>query len=254
MISFLKSIPDVSLYFLLLAILIYWLKKRNHKLFKPVVIIGVILFLISSTNYIPKKLIHSIKKTQTPIDLSELDQSKAYYIHVLGAGATLDPKLPSAMNLNGMTLTRLNEGIRIYNALDQGILVTSAYTDEGLKSQAQVSKEAAISIGVPEKNIEILPTPTTTLEEALAFKQKFGTDKNVIIVTSALHMPRATEIFTDVGLNVISAPTAFIYREGPINHNNLTFPSFKSLQLMNTYHLTVLKQWYYSFVNKRSSK
>src|SRR5699024_358196 len=125
---------------------------------------------------------------------------------------------------------------------------------KGLKSQAQVSKEAAMSLGVDENNIKILPTPTTTLEEALAFKQHFGTDKHVIIVTSALHMPRATEIFTDVGLNVIPAPTAFIYKEGPIDDNGLTWPSFESLELMNTYHLTVLKQWYYSLVKKESYK
>ena len=55
-------------------------------------------------------------------------------------------------------------------------------------------------MGVKEQNIQMLETPTSTLEEALAFKDKFGTSGNLILVTSALHMPRAVEIFSDQGI------------------------------------------------------
>lgn len=212
--------------------------------------IGVVFFLLVSTNYIPKKLIYSIEKTYSPIELSKLSKSETYYIHVLGAGASVDKRLPASMNLNGPTLTRLCEGIRVYNYLDQGVLVTSASTEEGLISQAQLSKQTAIAMGVPEVNIKTLDTPNTTLEEAIAFKEQFGGDKNIVLVTSALHMPRAMEIFQDQGLNVIPAPASYIYKESGNTYNGITIPSFKSVELFNYYHLTVLKLWYYRFLKK----
>ncbi len=245
MLSLLKLFPNVSLYFIIWGLTAYWFKRKKYKFSNLYLIIGIIALLICSTSYFPKKLIHSIEKAYQPIEVSQLDKAETYYIHVLGAGTSLDESLPASMNLHSTTFIRLCEGIRIYYALNNGIIVTSASTGKGLKSQAQVSKEATISLGVAEENIKILETPTTTLEEAKAFKEKFGTNKNIILVTSALHMPRAMDIFTDQGLNVIAAPTGYIYKEGGNSYNGFTFPSFRSIELMNVYHRTKLKEWYY---------
>jgi uncharacterized SAM-binding protein YcdF (DUF218 family) len=245
MLPLLKSIPNVSLYFIIWGITAYWFKRKKYKFSNLYLIIGLIALLICTTSYFPKKLIHTIEKAYQPIDLLQLEKTEKYYIHVLGSGTSLDENLPASINLNSTTLTRLFEGIRVFNYLENGILVTSASAGKGNKSQAQVSKEAAISIGVDVKRIKILETPTTTLEEAKAFKKEFGVDKKLIIATSALHMPRAMEIFKDQGLNVIAAPTDYIYKEGVTDYNGFTFPSFRSIELMNVYHRTKLKEWYY---------
>ena len=129
-------------------------------------------------------------------------------------------------------------------------MVTSAGNTKGLKSQAEISKETAISLGVREEAIEMLDTPTTTLEEAIAFKARYGTEKHLILITSALHMPRAVEIFADQGLAVIPAPSNYFYKTDERGNNGFTLPSFESLVLMNTYHTTVLKQWYYRVFKK----
>lgn len=192
-------------------------------------------------------MINSIEKTYAPIDLNQLNNTETYYIHVLGAGASLDSRLPASMKLHTSTLIRLVEGIRIYNHLEHGALVTSASAKKGFTSQAEISKETAVSLGVNEEGIKMLETPTTTLEEAIAFKEKFGKEKKVILVTSALHLPRAVEIFKDQGLNVTPAPSGYIYKEGPSEYNGITFPSLKSIELMNMYHRAKLKEWYYSF-------
>ena len=245
MLSLLKTLPDVSLYFIIWGLTAYWFKRKKYKFSSLYIIIGVALLLVCSTSYIPKKLIYSIENTYAPIDLKQLNEAETYYIHVLGAGASLDYRLPSSMNLNSETLSRLVEGIRIYNHLENGVLVTSASGKKGFKSQAKISKETAASLGVHEEDVKMLETPTTTLEEAIAFKEKFGTEKKVILVTSALHLPRAVEIFKDQGLNVIPAPSGYIYKEGPNIYNGITFPSFKSIELMNVYHRAKLKEWYY---------
>ena len=210
----------------------------------------VVFVLLISTNYVPKRLIHSIEKKYIPIALHNLDTSKQYHILVLGAGATVDDRLPPSMDLNTGMLTRLFEGVRIFNHIDQGILVTSGSLKSETISQAQLSKEAAISVGVPEQHIKTLDNPRTTLEEAMAFKEQFGSDKKVVLVTSALHMPRAGEIFNDQGLDVIPAPSNYKYKEGGSAYNGISMPSLHSIELMNHYHITVLKQWYYRVFKK----
>lgn len=250
MLSVLKTLPNISLYFIIWLLFALWLNRKKHKLTILVVALGILLFLISATSYVPKKLIASIESAYAPIEFQLLDRSKLYYIHVLGSGATMDPRLPASMNLNQETLVRLIEGIRIYNYLDQAVLVTSAGSKDRPISQAEIAKEAAVSLGVNETKIQMLETPTTTLEEAEAFKAKFGTAQQVILVTSALHMPRAVEIFKDQGLTVIPAPSSYDYKADGHRYNGVTLPSFSSLELMNRYHIAQLKHLYYRIFKK----
>lgn len=250
MLSILKNVPNIALYFIIWALIAFYLKKHKNRLSTLFIVIGILVFLVSSTSYVPKRLIASIEKAYDPIELNLMDRSKTYYIHVLGSGASNDLNLPASMNLNSGTLSRLVEGIRIYSSLDHAILVTSAASEKGLKSQAEISKEAAVLLGVKEDAVKMLVTPTTTLEEAMAFKSAFGTDKNLILVTSALHMPRAVEIFRDQGLNVIPAPSNYFYIDDGYRYNGITLPSIGSLELMNSYHVTVLKDWYYKIFKK----
>ena len=250
MLSVLKELPNLALYFIIWGIFAYWLIKIKHRLATLIIALGVVMLLVSSTSYVPKKLIASIEKTYDPLELHLLDRSATYYIHVLGAGASMDLRLPASMNLNQETLVRLVEGIRVFNSLNHRVLVTSADSKTGLRSQAEISKETAISLGISESDIKMLTTPLNTIEEAAAFKAEFGEDKNIILVTSAIHMPRAVEIFTDQGLKVIPAPTSYYYKEDGETYNGITFPSIKSIELMNIYQITVLKSWYYKLFNK----
>ncbi|WP_338647703.1 YdcF family protein [Flavobacterium sp. KS-LB2] len=246
--------PHISWYFMLLALIMYGIKSNNSKMFKFSGIAGILLFLVCSTSYVPKKLIYAIEKTYSPIEPQKLDTTKFYYIHVLGAGTSLDTKLPATMNLSTTTLTRLIEGIRVFNHLQHAILVTSAASKDENHSQAEVAKEAAILLGINEQKIQMLATPTSTLEEAIAFKEKFGTNKNVIIVTSALHMPRAVEIFKDQDIRVLAAPTDYLYKEDDFRYSGITLPTLNSLDLVNSYLTTVAKHFYYKYFKKKQKQ
>ncbi len=250
MYSFLTSLPSLSLYILIWILISIWLKRKNSRKFKLFVGVGLFLFLFCSTSYFPKKLIHSIEKENEPIHLAKLDRTIIYHIYVLGAGASSKSTLPASMNLYPSTLIRLVEGIRIYNYLKNSILITSAAGKRNAKSQAELAKETAIALGVKKENIEMLATPKSTLEEALAFKKRFGSNKNVVIVTRALHMPRAIEIFKDQGINVTPAPTDYIYIDDGYRYNGFTLPNLGSIQIMNIYHVTILKKWYYKLFRK----
>jgi len=226
----LKLILTISNLFILwgLAVLIFYLLKKK-KITQRLVYSGVILLLFCSTNYIPKKLLYYFEKQQEVIDLKSLDKSKYYYIHVLGSGYKLDSQLPAIGQLEPNTLVRLTEGIRIFNSLSKKTIITSgkAYLDS--ESQAEVSRRAAIELGVSPQTIKILQTPSSTMEEALALKANIGIKNSIIIVTDASHMPRATKIFKSIGLDPIPAPTNFRVKFGPNSYNGFSLPSFKSM-------------------------
>lgn len=243
--------PNINWYFIIIVLLAFLLKNNNKKMFITISVLGIIFFLVCSTSYVPKKLISSIENNFSPIELNQFDTSKKYYILVLGAGASNDNRLPASMNINTTTLTRLVEGVRIYRHLKHSILVTSACIDGEKISQAELSKEAAISLGVNGQNIQMLKTPTSTLDEALAFKEKFGTKTNLILVTSAIHMPRAVEIFSDQNIKVVPAPTGYLYKKNKLGYNGITFPSFESLELTNSYQTALVKHLYYKLFKKK---
>jgi uncharacterized SAM-binding protein YcdF (DUF218 family) len=174
-----------------------------------------------------------------------LDQNETYFIHVLGAGYNLNPNLPALTQLESTSLSRLNEGIRIFRLLEKAILVTSAYSKYGLESQASVTRKAAVELGVSPQHIRMLESPSTTFEEAQAFKARFGISAQVIIATDAMHMLRAMDIYRDLGYEPIAAPTNFQVHFGLKSYNGLSVPNYQSFQMSDKVFRTVLKRGYY---------
>ena len=206
-------------------------------------VIFIVIGIVSTTNVLPKYLVNHYESQVTICHPKLLDTTQTYYIHVLGAGYSLDPKLPATSQLESTTLTRLVEGIRIARQLHHYKLVTSAYSKYGLESQASVAKRAAIELGIPGKNIEMLTTPSNTAEEVEAFVKNLGTTKKVIVGSDALHLPRALMLYQKAGIKAIPAPSNYLFKQGPNDYNGLAFPSYKSLTLMNNYFRERLKYW-----------
>lgn len=234
MLDLLKNFINLSNFFLillLLALVAYVLKKK--KIFKTFCYSGFVIFLVCSTSYIPKKLVTSLESTYDLMNTNSLDTTKHYFIHVLGAGYSLDERLPAVSKMESKSLVRLNEGIRIFLQLPKATLVTSGFSSLGLESQASVAKQAAIELGIPESNIQMLKTPSTTFEEVQAFKNKFGKNAMVIVATDATHMPRAMKIYRTAGYEAIAAPTNFKVKFGPNTYNGFTLPSVQSIQMMD---------------------
>lgn len=208
-----------------------------------------ILFLMCATSYLPKYLVKKHENKNSIINQNLIDTSKTYYIHVLGAGYSLDPRLPATAQLNQFTLSRLVEGIRIARQLPKYVIVTSAYSRLGLEPQASVTKRAAIELGIPNQNIQMLTTPSNTVEEVATFVNQFGVHKNVIVVSDAMHLARALMLYQKKGIKAIPAPSNFKVKQGPHEYDGLTFPSISSLKLMNEYLREQLKYWKDSWSN-----
>ena len=244
MLDFLKDSIQLTNFFLLALLLLLFLSyKNNFKKHLGLWGILVIAFLATSTTLLPALLVTNYEAKVPVYKITNNKSNKTYYLHVLGAGFSLDERLPAVSQLSLATLGRLAEAIRISNCLTNFKIVGSGHSRLGLESQAEVVKKAAIELGVSPENCEILSTPSNTAEEVKAFVNKFGTNKNVIVISDAMHLPRALMLYKKQGIIAIGAPTNFQVKQGANDYYGLSFPSISSINLMNDYLREQLKLW-----------
>ncbi|PKH07491.1 envelope biogenesis factor ElyC [Moritella sp. Urea-trap-13] len=131
------------------------------------------------------------------------------YIHVLGNAHTTVDRLPITSQLSPAALARTTEGVRIYKLNPTAKLIFSGYSGGDINSNAKMNARLAIALGVPKSAIILLEQPQDTIEEAIDNKN-ITQGKQLVLVTSATHMPRAMKIFNQQGLFPIPAPTAHV--------------------------------------------
>jgi uncharacterized SAM-binding protein YcdF (DUF218 family) len=217
---------------MLFAFIFYRYKKRKTAVI--LLCVSVIFFLCSSTAYLPNYLAGKLESKYLPYTPQHnFNDSEKVLIHVLGSGYVLDQRLPPNAQIGWCALGRLAEAIRIHRMIKNSVIICSGYSSLGLETQAQVTKRAAIALGVDADKLETLNLPATTREEAAELAAHFNKKSPLIIVTDAIHMPRAVKLFTAQGFNPIPAPTNYKMNEGPVKDGIQWWPSLDRIGLMN---------------------
>lgn len=212
--------------FWIVLILAFLFRYKNKKTTKNLLIVGLVWLLLTGTKWIPDLLVYGLEK-QYPTFQPDSTYARMP-VMVLGGGSIFDRDVASQDRLSPNSLARLTEGIRLYHALDRPLLVFSGYSSVNGVTQAAITREAAISLGIPEEKISILEQPSTTEEEALAYKKQFGhRHPELILVTSDIHMPRAMYLFEKAGLQPIAAPADVILRKRT-GHTSFWWSSHKN--------------------------
>ena len=226
------SVPNLLFLLILLFLVFRYYKKRKLSLI--FFVSAIIIFLLCSTAYFPQFLVNRLESKYTPYNptANQIDSQKIV-IHVLGSGSSLDKRLPATAQLGLVGLGRLVEGIRIHNLIKDSKIICSGSSGKGVVSQAQVTKRAAILLGVKENMLETLNEPRTTIEEAKELKRNMGKNFKLIVVTDAIHMPRAIKIFIKEGYNPIAAPTNYMVKNSEDENNIKWWPSFENIGLVN---------------------
>jgi uncharacterized SAM-binding protein YcdF (DUF218 family) len=169
---------------------------------------------------LPQALIGRLERQNPPLNVAALNTGKCYHIISLGGGVGRDTSLPANSLLSYPSLTRLIEAIRVYNHLSCKKLITSGYGEVGRWSLAEVAANAALTLGVKQNDLDYLPDPKNTEEEAESYIRKFGKKTPLIVSTTAIHMPRAVYIFKKKGVEtVLAAPTDY-KNKGPFQFNS----------------------------------
>lgn len=215
MLFILKSLLQSANIFIILIIVagvLYYLKRLKWSF--RVLVVALIWIFICLTRFVPEALLKGLESNFEVYDPSLHPEIKdSVHIHVLGAGHSMDSKLPALAQLSHGALARLAEGIRISNMYPHAHLVVSGYSHSENESHAEILRRAAIEMGSKVDSIIVLTEPTNTFEESLALAEILTPKTPFILVTSASHMKRAHYLFTKRGLQPIAAPADFLVKD-----------------------------------------
>jgi uncharacterized SAM-binding protein YcdF (DUF218 family) len=209
--------------FLIFALVFYKLKRRKTaKVFLLAGFFQLFIFTVTPLSVLMVRSLEQQYQVYNPMQDS-------VPVLVLGAGHVNDPQLPPLQRLSIPLLDRVAEGVRIHQ-VTKGKIIFSGFSRFNKSPHAVAMSQAAVSLGVNPADTLMLDKPSNTWQEAAAFKARFGSGKRFILVTSAVHMPRAMEIFHKTGLKPIAAPANFINRNEPgVNPYNWYPSSIKAM-------------------------
>lgn len=157
-------------------------------------------------------LLISTLESYPPLKSSEISESGAGAIVVLGSGRRVAPEYGGDTVSDG-GLVRIRYGARLARETRLPVLVTGGKPTGGSISEAEVMAEALDrDFGVKARWLET--ASINTIQNA-QFSAKILAEagiKRVILVTDASHMRRSVARFRSVHIDVVPAPTAFHIR------------------------------------------
>ena len=144
--------------------------------------------------------------------------AKAQAIVVLGGAVSPPPLGGSEIDLDSAA-DRVWYAARLFHAGKAPMLILSGGYDPERHAYSEARAMAAFltDLGVPDRAMVLEEQSRNTRQNAAysaALLKARGIDR-ILLVTSALHMPRAFALFTAQGLQVIPAPTDFEASQAP---------------------------------------
>lgn len=237
-------LPVCWLLLIISAAFIYFKKRRAGRFF---LVLALGWLLIISTPIVPDLLVRSLENRYAP--LLEMESPAGEYpvhIMVLGSGHTSDPRLPANGQLSLFALGRLMEGIRLHQSIPESKLVFSGWGYRDPNSQAEVMASAAALFGISPEDMYVLTEPHNTRAEAIAYEDRFGRRHRLVLVTDAIHMPRAMMHFQNAGLSPLPAPANQAVKETPVDQPVSLWPSagpIESMQRVTHEYAGMLWAW-----------
>ena len=218
--------------FALTAAAILFTIRRSRKLAVALTMVAVLITLVCSTSPLPTFLVHRLERQYSnPWERPgfEAGTRDVRYIAVLGGSVVDNPRLPVTSRLNDAPLVRAIEAARIHRLLPESKIITSGRGGQRT-SEASMMSQFLTSIGVEPDNLVIEDQSRNTHEQALAIRRIVG-DRQFVLVTSAIHMPRAVLLFSREGMQPIAAPTGHLVKRGLGWNLGTLVPTLRYFQL-----------------------
>lgn len=199
-------VPEVWLLACLIsACVLAFLSKR--RLARWLWLLALLVFYVFQSGLTNDLLLRPLELSYPPMSASVLAPQDA--VIVLAGSVTGQPVTNTPTLLGTSTLPRLICGITYWRTGVAPLLVVSGGSGdpfEPLPSAAEVMQTLAIQLGVPESAIMTETHSRTTAENAVEVRRRFPRLQRIVLVTSALHLPRATALFRKQGFEVTPAP------------------------------------------------
>ncbi|MGB3312028.1 MAG: YdcF family protein [Nodosilinea sp.] len=232
----------------LLLVVALVLINRRPRWATGAIALALILLLVSSNNWVSTGIMRSLEWRYP--DSVNLPEAEAIVV----LGGSIKPQFPPRPWIDvAEEGDRVLHGARLYLAGKAPLLVFSGgritWGQGQIRSEAEDMAELAAALGVPNRAMLMEPDSLNTFENA-TYTQVLLADrgiKRILLVTSAMHMPRALAIFRKQGFEAIPAPTDFHVAPDPQDSGQNTWQG-RALNLMpqteNLHYLTrALKEY-----------
>ena len=233
-------IMPLSIFWILIILSGVMVVAKRKKAGKVLLLVAGCWLLVISTRFVPDMLAERLENKYKPFTEADFRDAKTpVNVIVLGAGHSDDKRLSANNQLSSAALGRLVEGIRIYKRASgdgrqaSGVkLIVSGYAGRLKITQAEVLYRTAVMLGIDSTNIVMSPLPSNTREEAAEYVKRFGKENSLIVVTDAIHMPRAVMLFKKAGVKVIPAPTNFLVKQSTAKNPFSWMPGAGNVSVM----------------------
>ena len=214
-ILFLSKILPLALYplgmvsiLMLIAIINFWQRPYRAGIS---LLTAFLILVVTSSGWFADRMVAGLETQYPPLAFPP----RAEAIIVLG-GSTYPPNYPRQWPEVNEAGDRVLYGAKLYREKRAPKVILSGGRIEwkdGGQAEAIDMRTLMETMGVPFKDILLEPDSLNTYENARNVKKLLEEEKlegRFLLVTSAMHMPRAKAIFDKQDINVIPAPTDFL--------------------------------------------
>lgn len=206
---------------LIISLVLLWVRSR----WTPVpIFLAVVVIFLTSNGWVSTYLVQSLEWQNLP---TELPQAEAI---VLLGGSTKSASFPRPMVDINEQGDRVIYTAKLYLDQKAPLIIASGGRIKWLSTEQPESADMGQLlelIGVPKSAIVQEPLSLNTYENAVNVKKILDEKgiKKILLVTSALHMPRSLAIFQRQGIDAIAAPTDFLVSQPDLDALNQSIPA-----------------------------
>ena len=197
---------------------------RRRRWALPLSMTGWLVIAVPAMPVVSDALLRQLEDQAAVLTPKTIPQADA--VLVLGGGIRPAPTKGLGVEVNEAG-DRLLCGVRLWNQSKAPVLITSGgrvslQPNDPIAPEAVLSQQLALELGVPGSAVLLNDQTRTTAEEARRINQLAAEQgwRELILVTSAFHMPRALASFQRQS-NLQIIPVACDYRLDPRNRNQV---------------------------------
>lgn len=201
-------LPPLNL--IVLCMVGFALRPRWPRIGSTISVGALLILLVLSTTAGARLLIDPLEALTQPAQVVKGANVQA--IVILGGGRLMDAPEYAGQDIpNVNTLARLAYGAKLYREASLPILVTGGAPDGAGESEAAVmARTLREDFSTPVRWLEQESNNTAeNAQRSIALLKQAGVQR-ILLVTDAMHMPRAQAIFRRFGMAVVPAPTRFL--------------------------------------------
>lgn len=213
---FLPNLVSTALLFplnlILLCALGLWLRARWPRAGLSLSVSALLLLVIFSTNAGAWLLVQPLETQTTALQTND-HQAQAIVV-LSGARTANAPEYDNRDIPGAMTMVRLQYGARLHRLTHLPLLVSGGRPGGEAEAEAQImARYLEQELSTPVRWQEDNSNNTADNAALSAAMLRNAQVTRILLVTDAIHMPRALMMFRQTGLEVTAAPTHFLNRQ-----------------------------------------